>query len=80
MHNGETPAGGDTEETAEQLEQRQREDEEERRRQLEEASFFVRKDGEGGLAFAVRVFERVYGSDIERLVRMEVRQVCIQRF
>jgi hypothetical protein len=38
----------------------------------EEASFFVR-DGEGSGAYARRVFQRVFTSDIERVLRMEVR-------
>jgi len=37
----------------------------------EELSFFVRKEGEGAVDYAVRVFNRVYTSDIERLVKME---------
>eukprot|EP00798_Chlamydomonas_sp_ICE-L_P025933 gene25933-11612_t len=44
---------------------------EERAKLEEEASFFVIKDSESGLDFASRVFQKVYGSDIERLVKME---------
>ncbi len=38
----------------------------------EDASFFLRRDGEGSDAYARRVFGRVFTSDIERVLRMEV--------
>lgn len=34
-------------------------------------SVFLRGEGEGAVAFARRVFRRVYGTDIERVLRME---------
>lgn len=41
----------------------------------EAASFFQLSDGEAPLAYAVRVFERVYTHDIEKVLSMEVRAV-----
>lgn len=40
----------------------------------EEASFFVRREGEAPLEYALRVFERVYAADITRLLGHEVRR------
>lgn len=53
----------------------------------EAASFFQQRDGEAPLAYAVRVFERVYRHDIEKVLSMEVRLpdalgvtfVCLRR-
>jgi hypothetical protein len=39
----------------------------------EEASFFLRRDGEQAAAYAARVFQRVFCDDIDRVLRMEVR-------
>lgn len=39
----------------------------------EAASFFVRGAEEQPLTYAVRVFERVYGHDIDKVLTMEVR-------
>ena len=39
----------------------------------EAASFFQQRDGEAPLVYAVRVFERVYRHDIEKVLSMEVR-------
>jgi len=39
----------------------------------EAASFFKLREGEQPLAYAVRVFERVYGHDILKVLSMEVR-------
>jgi hypothetical protein len=39
----------------------------------EAASFFVRRAEEQSLAYAVRVFERVYGHDIDKVLTLEVR-------
>lgn len=36
------------------------------------ASFFLRREGEGSLEYAKRVFGRVFGSDIERVIGMAV--------
>ena len=45
----------------------------------EDHSAFLRQDGESADAYARRIFERVYGHDIERVLRMEVRSaVCKQ--
>lgn len=38
----------------------------------EEASFFLRRDGEGSGTYARRIFQRVFTADIERVIRMEV--------
>lgn len=38
----------------------------------EDASFFLRKDGEGSGAYARRIFRRVFTSDIDRVLRMKV--------
>jgi pyruvate/2-oxoglutarate dehydrogenase complex dihydrolipoamide acyltransferase (E2) component len=38
----------------------------------EAASFFKLRAGEQPLAYAVRVFERIYGHDIEKVLSMEV--------
>lgn len=37
----------------------------------DDASFFVRQDGEAPLAYAQRVFDRLYAWDIERLLGVE---------
>ena len=39
----------------------------------EDASFFLRRDGEGSGTYARRIFHRVFTADIERVIRMEVR-------
>ena len=39
----------------------------------EDASFFLRRDGEGSGTYARRIFQRVFTADIERVIRMEVR-------
>lgn len=39
----------------------------------EDASFFLRRDGEGSDVYSRRIFRRVFTSDIERVLRMEVR-------
>ncbi len=41
----------------------------------EDASFFLRRDGEGSDVYARRIFRRVFTSDIERVLRMEVRAI-----
>ena len=38
----------------------------------EDASFFLRRDGEGSGTYARRIFQRVFTADIERVIRMEV--------
>ena len=41
--------------------------------EADEGSSFARKDGEAANAYARRIFERVFGHDIERVLRMEVK-------
>lgn len=41
--------------------------------EAEAARFFARGEGEGAAAYARRVFGRVFGSDIEKVLTMEVR-------
>jgi hypothetical protein len=43
-----------------------------KRAREEEASFFLRREGEQPQAYAERIFTRVFQTDIERLVSMEV--------
>ena len=38
----------------------------------EDVSSFARKEGEAADAYARRIFERVFGHDIERVLRMDV--------
>jgi len=48
-----------------------------------EAAFYERREGEEPLAYAARVFERVYSSDICRLLEVKVRvgaQHDLERF
>ncbi len=49
-------------------------------KEAEDPSAFLRQEGEAAEAYARRIFERVYGHDIERVLRMEVRlsnlQIC----
>lgn len=40
-------------------------------REAEDPSAFLRQDGEAADPYARRIFERVYGHDIERVLRME---------
>lgn len=40
--------------------------------EADDMSTFVRKEGEAAAAYARRIFERVYGHDIERVLRMDV--------
>ncbi|DBA95757.1 hypothetical protein WJX77_000574 [Trebouxia sp. C0004] len=40
-------------------------------KEAEDPSAFLRQDGETAEAYACRIFERVYGHDIERVLRME---------
>ena len=54
------PEGPSAPETAEQKE-------------AEDPSAFLRQEGEAADVYARRIFERVYGHDIERVLRMEVR-------
>lgn len=39
----------------------------------EEPSAFLQQEGEAADVYARRIFERVYGHDIDRVLRMEVR-------
>lgn len=39
----------------------------------EVASFFKRRDGEAAVEYAIRIFERLYMYDIEKVISMEVR-------
>ena len=41
-------------------------------KETEDPSAFLRKEGEAADVYARRIFERVYGHDIERVLRMEV--------
>ncbi len=41
-------------------------------KEVEDPSAFLRQDGEAADVYARRIFERVYGHDIERVLRMEV--------
>lgn len=41
----------------------------------EAASFFKLREGEQPLVYAVRVFERIYGHDIQKVLSMEVSLV-----
>ena len=41
-------------------------------KETEDPSAFLRQEGEAAEAYASRIFERVYGHDIERVLRMEV--------
>lgn len=41
-------------------------------KEAEDPSAFLRQEGETADAYARRIFERVYGHDIERVLRMEV--------
>lgn len=43
----------------------------------EDISSFARKEGEAVDAYARRIFERVYGHDIERVLRMDVGVHCL---
>lgn len=45
--------------------------------EAEEASSFAQRDGEAADAYARRIFERVFGHDIERVLSMEVLPVWI---
>ena len=42
-------------------------------KEAEDPSAFLRQEGEAADVYACRIFERVYGHDIERVLRMEVR-------
>lgn len=42
----------------------------------EAASFFQLREGEAPLSYAMRVFERVYGHDIQKVLSMEVIRGC----
>ena len=42
-------------------------------KEAEDPSAFLRQEGEAADVYASRIFERVYGHDIERVLRMEVR-------
>ena len=42
-------------------------------KEAEDPSAFLRQQGEAADVYASRIFERVYGHDIERVLRMEVR-------
>lgn len=48
-------------------------------KEAEDPSAFLRQEGEAADAYASRIFERVYGHDIERVLRMEVRIIYAQR-
>lgn len=41
-------------------------------KETEDPSAFLRKEGEAADVYARRIFERVYGHDIERVLQMEV--------
>lgn len=41
--------------------------------QVDDPSFFLRQEGEEAVPYARRIFERVFCSDIERVLRMDVR-------
>ncbi len=41
-------------------------------KEAEDPSAFLRQEGEAAETYASRIFERVYGHDIERVLRMEV--------
>ena len=43
------------------------------KKEAEDPSAFLRQEGEAADVYARRIFERVYGHDIERVLRMEVR-------
>uniref|UniRef100_A0A7S3RAN3 SUMO-activating enzyme subunit n=1 Tax=Dunaliella tertiolecta TaxID=3047 RepID=A0A7S3RAN3_DUNTE len=49
----------------------QKNEEEGRKRKEEEATFFVRREAESPLEYAVRVFQRAYTHDIERLAAVK---------
>lgn len=40
--------------------------------QSDDPSFFLRREGEAAVPYARRVFERVFCSDIERVLKMDV--------
>lgn len=42
-------------------------------KEAEDPSAFLQQEGEAADVYARRIFERVYGHDIERVLRMEVR-------
>lgn len=42
-------------------------------KEAEEPSAFLQQEGEAADAYALRILERVYGHDIDRVLRMEVR-------
>jgi hypothetical protein len=42
----------------------------------DEASSFLRGEGESARDYALRIFNRVYVSDIDNVLKMEVRYVC----
>ena len=42
----------------------------------EDVSSFARKEGEAADAYARRIFERVFGHDIERVLRMDVSSLA----
>lgn len=42
-------------------------------KEAEEPSAFLQQEGEAVDAYVRRMFERVYGHDIDRVLRMEVR-------
>lgn len=48
-------------------------------KEAEDPSAFLRQEGETADAYARRIFERVYGHDIERVLRMEVSISHAQR-
>ena len=48
-------------------------------KEAEDPSAFLRQEGEAAEAYASRIFERVYGHDIERVLRMEVSISHTQR-
>lgn len=42
-------------------------------KEAKEPSAFLQQEGEAADVYARRIFERVYGHDIDRVLRMEVR-------